>query len=862
MLSLFNVSSGQNSAIYYESADDYYMAGECVSSWWGAGAKILGLVGEVESSDFSALLQGYLPTGETLSRGASGRRGGTDGTFSAPKSVSLQALVGEDLRIVVAHLRAVDRALAYAENLIACRITENGVTRSERTGNLVVARFNHDLSRALDPQLHTHCVMINATRREDGQWRATDNQLIYRHKMFLGVLYRSELARELQALGYEIRLTHADGRFELAHISRRQVKIFSQRSAAIEAYLDTHGTDRDDASAWDKKLVAVITREKKTDVDRAVLRQEWDELSAAQNIDYRLPTFDANKISKISTEFVLKDAIEHLSERESVFDEHRLLHAALERGVGYMTLLEIKLAVDAAVQSGTLVHDGTNYTTREAQMLEQTIQEIEVRGRATLSPIYEDDRASLNAQLANLSEGQCDAVRGILLTMNQIIGVQGRAGAGKTTLLKISADQARANGYVVKGLAPSANAARELTGAGIDAETISAFITRKTKKLDARTLLIVDEAGMTSTRQMHAILTAASDVGCRVVLVGDIGQLNSVEAGKPFFQLQKNGMHTTAVNQIQRQKNQSLKQAVELVVDGQIAMAITMMDKNVTEIANAGERFERIANDYVALPAHERATTRVIAGTRSARREINRWIRSKLGLTDLGIAVMMLDRKDHTSQQARSILSYDEGDVVLAENDYPSLGMDRGDTAKVIERADSYIVLERIDGGRTTWHPALATNLTAYVAIRGSLTLGDLVRVTANDRKRGLVNGDIAYVDAIQTERQTLSLRLSNGKVVQLDYRKPLALDHGYCSTVHSSQGQTCDRVLIEADTHSLTSNEKTFYVGISRARDHAHIYTDDLEMLPLAMGRQNENTAALDVQPKPLKPVNELGLG
>jgi conjugative relaxase-like TrwC/TraI family protein len=850
MLSLSNVGNGTTAASYYDAADDYYTSGHGPSEWWGTGAACIGLHGAVASAEFAALLDGSLPSGETLQHAAAGRRGGTDGTFSAPKSVSLQALVGGDRRIIEAHNLAVDRALAYAETLIGCRVTEDGITHTERTGNLIVARFNHDLSRSCDPQLHTHCVMINATRRADGQWRAANNEAIYRHKMLLGALYRAELARELQTLGYTVRLTNINGCFELGHITDRQVKAFSQRSAAIEAYLQTHQEmERNEASAWTKKMAAVITREKKTGVDRASLRQEWDILSAAEGIDYSLPAPSTNLVVKMNTAELLAQALAHVGERQAVFSQQGIVQTALERGVGVAILDEIEMALDEAILAGQVIREGERYTTPEAQQMEREILDIEARGRMACSPIYQSERSVLLGHMTGLSDGQRDAALGMLLTANQVIGIQGRAGVGKTTLLAIAAEQARACGYIVKGLAPSASAARELAGASIDAETITAFSHRKTKKLDARTVLVVDEAGMASTRQMHAILSAAAATGCRVVLVGDTAQLQSVEAGKPFAQLQARGMHTSAVNQIQRQKNPLLKHAVELAVDGQTAMAVEVLDKHIIEMVNASQRFERIATDYTALPAAERATTRVIAGTRYARAEINRCIRAKLGLAGQGHEFVLLDRKDQTAQQARSILSYETGDLVLAETDYPSLGMKRGETAAVVERLDHCIMLERGDGMRVQWQPALATKLTGYLPIKRSLAVSDLVRVTANDRLRGLVNGDLARVSDIAPNGKAVTLRLHDGRTVLLDGERPLALDYGYCSTVHASQGQTCDRVLIEADAHSLTAGASTFYVAISRARFHAQIYTDDRELLPLAMNRKIVTEAALDVR-------------
>ena len=854
MLSLSNVGNDAAAASYYENADDYYTSDRGPSAWWGAGAASLGLHGAVDPGQFAALLEGRLPSGETLHNAAAGRRGGTDGTFSAPKSVSLQLLVGGDRRIIDAHCAAVERALAHAETLVACRVTDDGTTRSERTGNMVVARFTHDLSRACDPQLHTHCVMINATRRADGQWRAIDNQAIYGHKMLLGALYRAELARELQALGYAVRVTHEDGRFELAHINENQVRVFSQRSTAIETYLKKHqGLERSEAGAWDKKLVAVITREKKTDIDRAYLRKQWESLSAAQGIDYNPTPPTLGVLARPDAAAVLTQAIAHVSERKSVFSRQGIVQAALECGVGVTTLIDIDRAREEAIACGQLIREGERYTTPQAQQWEREILDMETHGRSTLRPIYQGERSALVAQLKGLSNGQRDAALGILLSTNQIIGIQGRAGVGKTTLLKLAAAQAKACGYAVKGLAPTASAARELGGAGINAQTISAFDNLQSKALHAKTLLLVDEAGMTSTRQLHRILSEATAAGCRVVLIGDTAQLQSVEAGKPFAQLQAHGMHTAAVNQILRQKNQVLKHAVELAVDGQTALAVQILDKHVTEIVHAATRFEKIASDYVSLSEAERATTRVIAGTRYARGEINRCIRSQLGLADQGQEFVMLDRKDMTAQQACSILSYEAEDLLMAEKDYTSLGLKRGETALVVERLNHCIMLQRTDGARIAWQPALATKLTAYVPVKRSLAVGDLVRVTANDRMRGLINGDMARVSAIAPEGKTLTVSFEDGRTVLLDGRRPLTLNYGYCSTVHASQGQTCDRVLIEANSYSLTANVNTFYVAISRARHEAHIYTDDREMLPVAMSREIENLAALDVHDQSL---------
>ena len=848
MMSLENVGSSKTAASYYEGADDYYTNDANATAWWGAGAVALGLVGDVDATTFSSLLDGNLPNGVNLQKPGLERRGGTDGTFSAPKSVSLQALIGGDKRLIAAHLVAVDRALLFSETLASCRVTVDKKVQRERTSNLLVAKFTHDLSRACDPQLHTHCVMINATQRANGEWRATDNEPIYRNKMLLGALYRAELARELQSLGYDVRLTHPDGRFELAQITDGQVKTFSKRSAAIEEYLkEKKGLERSEATAWDKKLIALITRDKKTSIDRDYLRSDWEKLSLSAGIDFTIPE-PMSKVKAPDLEAILAHAIAHLGERNSVFSQQSLMRAAIEHGVGTAILSEIECEVEAAVLDGRLIRSGNRYTTQEAQALEQAVLDMEYTTRGRLQPIFSGHRSTLTDDLVGLSEGQREAALGMLLTTNQVIGIQGRAGVGKTTLLKIAADLAGKLGYEVKGLAPSASASRELAAAEIDAETITAFTHRQAKKLHAKTLLIVDEAGMTSTRQAHTILKEAIAAGARVVLIGDTGQLQSVEAGKPFFQLQKNGMHTAVVGQIQRQRNPVLKNAVELAVAGRSAMAVRLLDKEIIEVQQAKDRFERIADAYVSLEAIERSATRVVAGTRHARSEINRCIRSKLNLDARSLNFAFLERKDHTAMQARSTLSYDAGDLVLADANLPSVGLRRGEIARVVERRTSCILLQRADGTLTSWKPALATQLTSYVSVQRSLAEGDLVRITANDRARGLVNGDMARVQKIDPETLDVTLIFDGSRTVHLDGKMPLAIDYGYCTTVHASQGQTCERIIIDADTLSMTSNENTFYVAISRARYHVQIFTDDRESLPLAMSRELVNESALDL--------------
>lgn len=859
MLSIANVSSGAQAANYYEQADDYYTADRSPSQWSGRAAEALGLQGDVKPEHFRAMLDGALPNGEQLHNAAAGRRGGTDLTFSAPKSVSLQALAGGDVRLLKAHETAVARALERAEGLAACRVTQDGVTTRQTTGVLAVAQFRHDLSRAADPQLHTHCVVLNATQRSDGAWRALDNEPLYRDKMLLGALYRSELAREVQALGYEIRVTHGDGRFELAHIGNEALKAFSQRSQAIEAALQGKGLSREDASARQLQAAALQTRESKQAVDRGALHAQWRERAqeAGVSLDMRPAAgvaADAQDVARHAEQAVAYAAA-HRMERDAVVSRADIERAALERGTGTTDLAAIGHAIDQAVQRGELIAQTVQgpagaverFTTPAAQQREREILALESAGRGQVAPLM--TAAAVHAALAGgrLNADQRGVVQQVLTGTDRIAGVQGRAGTGKTTALRAVHDLAGAAGMKLVGVAPSAGAARELAATGIASQTIAALQTREYAGLAARTLLVVDEAGMVGARDLHALLTAADKAGSRVLLVGDSQQLKAVAAGKPFAQLQAAGMTCAPLHDIQRQQEPSLKAAVGLAAEGAVRDSLRHIESHVVQIKRHQDRHQQIAAQYAALDPAQRERTLIVAGTHLAREAINGQVRAAIGLAGTGQEVTTLSGKDLTQAERLRTVSYQAGDVVRADRDYVSLGMERGTFARVVEGRAGVVTLERGDGQRVEWRPVQQPHVTAFTEQRRELSAGDVVRFTHNDHRAGIVNGERATVASIDAERVVLDKADGTRLAQRVD--GPLHLDHGYAQTVHSAQGQTCQRILIDAPAGSATNNQSAYYVAISRATHEARIYTDDAQRLPEALSRPDGKSTALEVE-------------
>ena len=311
MLSIGALTSAAQGASYYER-DGYYAKDDpehrAASAWAGKGAEELGLKGPVDPEIFRQVLKGKVPDGSDTRLGRRGKdreirhRPGRDLTFSAPKSVSIAALVGGDDRIVEAHDRAVAATLAWIEkNAAETRMKDPVTGQMARAGGqkIVAATFRHDTSRNLDPQLHTHAVLANMVRGEDGKWRSMANEKLYGSKMLLGVLYRSELAASLSRLGYDIEKTHADGRFEIAGVSRDIVEAFSTRRAEIEAAMAERGLG---ATADNPRLAeraSLMTRATKRDIDRGELRGVWQRQAADLGLDARALVAEAAEKSAL-----------------------------------------------------------------------------------------------------------------------------------------------------------------------------------------------------------------------------------------------------------------------------------------------------------------------------------------------------------------------------------------------------------------------------------------------------------------------------------------------------------------------------------------------------------------------------------
>ena len=940
MLSIGALSSAAQGASYYEQ-DGYYEKDDPehreASGWAGKGAEELGLTGPVDPATFRAVLEGKVPDGSGTELGRRGKDGeilhrpGRDLTFSAPKSVSIAALVGGDDRIVNAHDRAVAAALAWVEgNAAETRMKDADTGKMVRVGNqkIVAATFRHDTSRNLDPQLHTHSVIANMVQGEDGKWRSMANEGLYANQKLIGMLYRNELAAGLGKLGYGIEKTHADGRFEIAGVSREAVEAFSSRRAEIEAAMEARGLGASADNPRIAERAALMTRAKKRDIDRAELGSVWQKQAADLGLDAKAlvaeaegnsaapvrdagvePTAAAGKEPDAAAP-ALPDigggerigvpagapgsepapaspaaeavawAMAHLSEREAVFARTDLLAAALAHAPGAVAIGEVEREVAALEKAGTLhavdlpgaeTSLATDRTVGEERETVALMRGGQARGRAPMRGWQVQGHLNKGP----LTAGQKDAVKLILSAKDRTVGVQGYAGTGKTTMLNRARTLAEKKGWRMAGLAPSASAARTLASeAGIATETLQMFLARNagvaegrlTKKgaremraAFAKTILVVDEGSLASTVQARGLLRIAAELRIpRVVLVGDAKQLDAVDAGKPFAQLQAAGMQTATMDEIMRQRDPVLKEAVEASLKGDIGRAFEKLGSNVAEV-KPDNIAGAVAARWLRLDEEARANTGVMAPSHELRQQINGHIRERLAregrIHGPAMASERLVSMGYTNAEKALAANYGVGDVVAFHRPYKRIGVEKGDERRVmgVDHKARAVLLDDGKGGRVAWKPegigGRKGGSEVYRVEEIELRAGDRIRWTRNDAGLGLVNSRTAEVLKVANGRVTF--RLEDGKTLDLGKSDPQLrhLDHAWASTVHAFQGRTVDNVIAAMEArHPHLTTQKSFYVEISRARDRAELVTDDAaELRAQLQAATGERIAALE---------------
>lgn len=877
MLSPKTQTNLKNAKGYFEehlSVGDYYAEDERVQGEWiGEGAALLGLSGKVRRDEFLALCENLHPkSGEQLTQrrntvrtdGAAevaNRRVFYDFTLSPPKSVSVAALVGGDERIVSAHASAVKIALAELERFAAARVRSGGSNGDRRTANIVAALFEHETSRALDPHLHTHCVIFNATRDlKEGCWKALQNYEMLRAQKYVENVYYHELARALRQFGYGI-TNSARGDFELNGIAPELCERFSKRHREIDektrAFLASHPEKATGNEQALREHIAHKERARKSaGLGAAKLRELWsgqlspEELKALQE---RSPAMiDAHR--ELSPGEAVSWAEDHLFERRSVVLEHELWRHALEQARGSSTSL-------AAIKHETATRqylraDNDKVAHRDVLAREWQIVQMARDGMGRYARL-----TAKTGESKGLAPDQQRALEFILKSTDFITLFRGGAGTGKSFVLQRVQSALNGDGYASVVLAPQRQQVIDLARDGLtETQTISECLQRGA--IPEGAVVIVDEAGQISGRQLHALLRLVQERRGRLILSGDTRQHGPVEASDALRAIERySGLRAAHLEEIRRQEPKrgrtaterkrisQYRDAVEAAAAGDLPRSYGKLEElGVIEECTPGDMSDRLSAAYIES-AERVESAIVVSQTRGEVRELNAAIRERLRhrklIADTETEVTALEPVDLTTAQKSDARFYPKDSMVVFNRDVRSCR--RGEQGKLIGVTAKRVAIEV--RGKVQHVPlSHVDHITVCRSHALTLSRGDKLQLKANGTTAAgqkLANGEVVAVAAVKANG---AIRLQDGRVLPPDYRQFL---RGYAVTSYGSQGKTVDHVLFADSAVRAASNAQQWYVTISRGRKSIRIFTPDKQELRRAILRSGDRELALDLLPK-----------
>jgi conjugative relaxase-like TrwC/TraI family protein len=870
----------KNAKEYFEEhlcVGDYYDEGQRVAGqWFGLGAERLGLSGKVVTEAFLCLCENRHPaSGETLTQrlnttrmndggeNTANRRIFYDFTFSPPKSVSVAALVGADERILEAHAQAVRSALKELEAFATTRVRVRGMQNDRSTGNFTAALFTHDTSRALDPHLHTHCIVFNATfDAVENRWKALQNYELLRARKFAENVYYHELARQLLGFGYGIR-NRARGDFQIEGISESICERFSKRRIQIDEAIKKLLAERPECAGGDlmamRRLLATAERARKQkELSRDEQRVLWDaQLSEAERAALRQLPSRSEKITTAARRIDVGEAVQwaedHLFDRNSVVLECQLWQQALERGRGEnLSITELK---EFTRQRPYIRNPErpNEVTLREVLLREMEIVQTVKDGVGNCRPLMEQPHV-VNPKL---DEEQRLALDALLHSTNTVSLFRGGAGTGKSFVLRELVEQVRQSSKPVVVLAPQRQQVVAMEQADFPSPTtITSFLLKR--EIVEGAVVVVDEAGQIGGRQMVELLRLAREQRARVILSGDTRQHGAVEASDALLAIERHsGVKPVQLHTIRRQdpalgrdrseraRIKQYRKAVEVAAAGKLVESFKRLDQMGAVVScGLGEQADKLADEYLRL-AEENASAVVVSQTWAEVHRVNSRVRDALKSKGLlganDVAVQAFDKLDLTDAQKRDRRFY-PADAVIVFNQkvrQAEPGM-RGKLTGIVKAG----VLVEIDGKCVTVSNKVLNKITVCLPREIPIAHGDKLHLKANRKLASgarVTNGELV---AVQSVRADGGIELTDGRVLDKSFREFLP---GYAVTSYGSQGKTVDYVLFSDSTTKAATNAQQWYVTISRGRRGVRIFTPDKIQLRENLVRSGHRPLALE---------------
>lgn len=782
--------AGEDAALYYtEGKEHYYTKSKELPGIWYGGSS-LGLVGEVNFSDFKNILQGKDKNGNALVQGAGEKhRPGWDLTFSAPKSVSLYYVAANNetkAKIDQIWYESINKTLNFMQDVYmddSVRRGKGGHTK-ESPKELIFAKFDHCNSRANDPQIHTHVVMANIALRHDGTYGTIEPDRIYKAMKELGAIQRAEFIQKLQnELGLEIERDKES--FRIKDFSKEIELEYSKRSIEIEKKI----REENATTGAHKDYIKTITREKKSNLSREENISNWKSELKEKGIDetfaegikdkYRsnfIKNFKEN-IKNPTKEDIVKKSIEKLTQNFSTVSATQLRREIAIESQCYYGIEEINSIFkeldskiyNSVVYLGNDISNQKRYTTKEIQQLELEMIKIaeSIDKEKHISIPNEISKKEIEKIIdgKRLYEEQKKMVEYVLSDGNLKI-VQGAAGAGKSFSLERVKDILENRGYKVVGLAPTGIASENLNDNKINTVTLDKYFFDKSHhiesiKIDQNTVVIVDEAGMVGSRKMHALLKEVLSLNAKLILVGDSEQLQSIDFGGAFQAL-KNKFGFIEMVDSTRQRVKWQKNAANFIRNGKVFEAISLYgaNNNLVVKKDHSDIKHKLVEDYI----HDTKTS---------------------------------------PNKSEIILSFYNKDTLhinsLIHDEFKKEGKLNNSTTFKLENRDKKIV-ER------------------------EFSVGERIVFLKNDRKFNVKNGSLGTILEINNNlfSKNIKVLLDNKNIVEINTEKYKSIDYGYAITIHKSQGTTFDnaKVLVTENV-----DKKLFYVLATRHRENLNLY-------------------------------------
>mgnify|MGYP002292394738 FL=1 len=837
--------------------NDYYSEHDRVEGHWrGRLTSVFGLENESVAQDVFSLFQQNLnpSTKQKLTpRNHPNSVRFYDFQCSAQKSVSVMSLF--DSRLVEAHRKAVEVGMRELERFAAVRIRkgESYATKNfEFTGKFIYAQYHHDNSRMLDPQLHTHNVIVNVTQEGNGSFKALDPSQMFKAIRYAGKSYQNELACECRRLGYALEMKR-NGKgeitgFEIAGVPEEVLIRCSQRRQQIEKGIaEFYEKNQRYPTAKEIKAITLKTRSRKmlerteqqvrehklslmTDEERS---RFTDMAYEAEQMSFLLPSRPVQE----TPEQQIQKVAEQLFERSAVLSEDALLAEVQNQNLGNCNLDELRKTLDCVPGLVNLSRpSGNPYFTTETNLKQENYVIETVNAFRDLLPEIRSERKPFSKPpfLSGDHTVQREAIETILGSKSPFVLFRGVAGAGKTSTLKELCECLKSGGVEnIQLIAPTNSAVDVLKKERFtNAQTVVSFLQNPQALPPKGSYLIIDESGLNSLSQGTGIIKLALQNDYRVLFVGDARQHNSVESGDFFRLLEEHTQIPKAtLTQIHRQQTAEYRKGIELASTGLALEGFETLDHGGFVREGKGRYLEDAAESFMELTDQGKNPLSCIAVSPTHREcdALTAILREKLK------AAGRLKAKTERNIVTFQSFGWTKAQLGNIANYQPGMKLFFTNRLKGIGKPGEMVGIEQVkSSGELVLSNGLTVNprtIRSAVDVGESTELpvaeGDLVRFTVNLKtpEFKISNGSLAIATATPNEYSLLDAerRITGTVCLPESFH---GIRHGWVMTSHASQGMTADHVVVAAEKMS----KQAFYVGCSRGRFKLALHLPDRE--------------------------------